>query len=246
MNDQELSDLLRQANEQSPKPSRQLAANTMQAYRAQFVRPSFFRRHWRLATAAGVIAIVGGLLATRPSTGSPLPPEYDRPGIVASGHVDWNGWTLEYSTVLRPANSGRPKSLFTTTNVAPSKEGAVIFHRYFGNTATQVYYGYDVVLHHERSSNEMTIQPLSEAPETMPEALRAAGSRLLEIRELPSQKVLAGQNIAVTLLNDPVTGQQVIDYVHVDTNIFDAAHHILSNMIRAFHSHFKHDGPPVQ
>jgi hypothetical protein len=86
----------------------------------------------------------------------------------------------------------------------------------------------------------VTVQPLSEPSERMPDEVRAAGSRLLEVRELPSQTFQNGQNIAITLLSDPATGQRVIEYVRVDTNFLDGAQHIFHGMIRAFHSHFEH------
>jgi hypothetical protein len=239
MNDHELSDLLRQAREQSPKPSPQLAARTMSAYREHFPRPSFLVRHWRMAAIAAAVLIAIGIVGTRSSIGSPLPPEYDRAGVVASGHVDRNGWTLEYSTVFRPVNPRHP-AIFTTTDVPEPKGPTIVYHRYFGDNAARLYYGYDVVLQTDGTSGKVRIQPLSERPEKMPDQLRAAGSRLLEIRELPSNTFDCGQNIAVTLVSDPATGQQVIDYLHVDSSLLDGIGHILHNMIRAFHSHFEH------
>jgi hypothetical protein len=68
MNDQELSELLRQAKEQTPKPSPRLAAETARAYRARFARSSFFRRHWRLTAVAAALLVAAGVLSTRPST----------------------------------------------------------------------------------------------------------------------------------------------------------------------------------
>jgi len=257
MNDQELSDLLQEAKAQTPKPSPQLAARTMHAYRADFTRPSFFVRHWRLAAAAAAVVIAIGLLGTRASVGSPLPPQYDRSGVIASGHLHaWNRWILDYSTVRRPSG-GQSSFDFTTTDISERDDKTIVFHRYFGDAATNVYYGYDVVLHaswlgtwgpiHVRDSNgTVTIEPLSEPPEKMPGQVRVDGARLVEVRELPSQPFQTGQNMAVTLISDPATGQQVIDYVRVDTNIFDSVHHIFNNMIRAFHGHFERHGPPVQ
>jgi len=241
MNDQELSDLLQEAKAQTPKPSQQLATRTMAAWRAGFARPSWLVRHWRVAAAAGAVLIAIGLLGTRSSVGSPLPPEYNRRDVIASGHVHVrDGWIMDYSTVLRPVHGVQPASVFTGTDVQESENNTVVFHRYFGNTVTKVYYGYDIVLQSAGTLGEVAFRPLSEVPEKMPEKLREAGSRLLEVRELPTKKFSAGQNIAVTLLNDPATGQQVIDYVHVDTNLFDMVHHILNNMVRAVHSHFEH------
>jgi len=68
MNDQELSQLLRQAKEQTSNPPPRLAAEAVRAYRARFARPSFFRRHWRLTAAAAALLLAAGVLTTRPST----------------------------------------------------------------------------------------------------------------------------------------------------------------------------------
>jgi anti-sigma-K factor RskA len=68
MNDQELSQLLRQAKEQTPKPSPRLAAETARVYQARFARRSFFRRHWRLTAVAAALLVAAGVLGTRPST----------------------------------------------------------------------------------------------------------------------------------------------------------------------------------
>ena len=257
MNDQELTDLLRQAKTETPKSSAQLAARTLHAYREGHARPSFFVRHWRMAAVAAAILIAITVVGTRSSVGSPLPPEYDRSGVISAGHLHaWNRWILDYSTVRRPSG-GHSSSDFTTTDISERDDKTIVFHRYFGDATTNVYYGYDVVLHtswmgtlgpiHVRDSNgTVTIEPLSEQPQKRPDQVRAAGSRILEVRELPSHSFQTGQSFAVTLLSDPATGQQVIDYVRVDTNIFDSLHHIAKNMLRAFHSHFEHHEPPVQ
>jgi hypothetical protein len=240
MNDTELFQLLKQAKEQSPKPSRQLAVGTVQAYRERFARPSFLRRHWRLATAAGIIA-VAGVLVTRPSTGSPLPPEYDRPNIIGSGSMGSGGWSMDYYTVLRPSRSDVTFAAFeggTVSNPPPGQP--VVFHRFLGDGAAKVYFGYDVVV---QGDGKMSFRPLSVEPADMPEQFRATGSRILSVQELPAKTYGSGQNVAVTLLVHPDTGQQLIDYITVSQSFVQAMHHIIGNMIMAFHSHFAPHGP---
>jgi len=238
MNDQELSDLLRQAKAQTPKPSSQLGPRTVQAYRGRFARPSLFRRHWRLAMAAGVIVVVGGILATRPSTGSPLPPEYDRPGIVASGRIGSRvGWQVNYYTVVRPWRSGVHVVQFTGNSVTERGiNRPVIFHRYLGDHDSKIYFGYDIVV---QGDGKLNFRPLSAEPEEMPEQFHSGGARVVAIRELPVRAFGSGQNTAVTLLFHPTTGQQVIDYIHLDGSFIATFHHILGNIVQAVHSHFE-------
>jgi hypothetical protein len=241
MNDNELSTLLRQAKAQSPKPASDLAARTIEAYRERFPRLSFFRRHWRLAAAAAAALIVICAVGTRTSTGSPLPPEYDRPGIVASSSMQSRaGWRVDYSTVVRPFSPGPHTATFTGSSIDESNgTRPIVFHRYLGDVAAKTWYGYDIVLHTNGMSGKVTFRPLSVKPADLPEEFRAAGSRILEVRELPTRSFDTGENIAVTLLTNPSTNQQVIDYVHVDTSFFNVVHHILGNIITAIHSHLQ-------
>jgi hypothetical protein len=240
MNDNELSNLLREAKEQSPKPARALATRTMQAYRAQFVRPSFFRRHWRLATAAAALLVVIGAFGTRSSTGSPLPPEYDRPGIIGSGSMETDGWRMDYYTVVRPFIPGPQTASFEGGGVTRAKTGRpIIFHRFLGDGVTKIYFGYDIVLHPDGLSGKMTFRPLSVEPDDMPAEFHAAGSRIVAVQELPTKTFESGQNVVITLLIHPDTGQKVVDYVHVDTNFFDMVHHVLGNMIMTVHRHIQ-------
>jgi hypothetical protein len=240
MNDNELSNLLRQAKAQSAQPTPDLAARTIEAYRERFARTSFFRRHWRFATAAASLILVA-VLGIHVSTGSPLPPEYDRPGVIASGSVQSRGgWRMDYSTVVRPFSPSPHTATFTGGSIDES-DGShpIVFHRYLGDTATKTWYGYDVVLHTNGMSGKVTFRPLSVKPADLPEEFRVASSRILEVRELPTKSFETGQNIAVTLLTNPSTNQQVIDYVHVDTSFIYMVHHVLQNMFTAIHSHFQ-------
>ena len=241
MNDTELSTLLRRAKAQSPRPTTDLAARTLQAYRERFARPSFFIRHWRLATATAALLIAVGILGTRTSTGSPLPPEYDRPGIVASGSMQSrDGWRMDYSTVVRPFPPGPHTATFTGGSIDESDgRRPIVFHRYLGDTAAKTWYGYDIVLHANGMSGKVDFRPLSVKPDDLPAEFRATGSRILEVRELPAKSFESGQNIAVTLLTNPSTNQQVIDYVHVDTSVLSMIHHVLQNMFTAIHSHLQ-------
>jgi hypothetical protein len=245
MNDQELTYLLREARAQSPEPTPRFATRTVQEYRARLARPSFIRRHWRLASAAAVLVIIGGAVAIRPSTGSPLPPEYDRPGIVASGHMgSRQGWAMDYYTVVRPWRPGTQVASFTGSSITETKGRRIVFHRYLGDGDSKVYFGYDVVLQADGMSGKLTFRPLSVEPEDMPSQLRAAGSRIVAVQQLPAKTFESGQNVVITLLTHPETGQQVIDYVHVDTNFFIMMHQVVGNMITAFHHHFHLPGPP--
>jgi hypothetical protein len=241
MNDNELSNLLRRAKAQSLQPASDLAGRTMQSYRERFARPSFFIRHWRLAAVAAAVMIVIGVLSTRTSTGSPLPPEYDRPGVVASGSMQSrDGWRMDYSTVVRPFPPGPHTAIFTGGSIDESDgRRPIVFHRYLGDTAAKTWYGYDIVLHANGMSGRVTFQPLGVKPENLPEEFRAAGSRILEIRELPTKSFDCGQNIAVTLLTNPSTNQQVIDYIHVDASFLGVIHHILQHMVTVIHGHFQ-------
>jgi hypothetical protein len=244
MNDQELTNLLRQAAAQTPAPSAQLSTRTVQAYRTRFSRPSFVVRHWRVAAvvAAGLVAI--GVLGTRSSTGSPLPPEYERPHVIASGSVrTQGGWTMEYSTVIKPVVSEQRFPASTSTVLTEPKPGKAIFHRYAGDVGANTLYGYDIVLRTDGMSGKVTLQPPSEPPAMLMDRAGAADVRFLAVQELPSQTFDCGQTIAVTLLADPATGQKVVDYVRVDTSFFSAMHHIMGNMIKAFHSHFNQHSP---
>jgi hypothetical protein len=239
MNDQELSALLQQAREQTPNPTPELAERTLQAWRHRFARPPFFRRHWRLVTAAALLLIGIGIVGTRASTGSPLPPEYDRPGIISSGRMTCDGWRMEYSTVVRPVRSGVLPLGFTGNTVTrPAAGQPIVFHRFLGDMQNKVYFGYDVVLHNEGMSGQLRIRPLSVRPDDLPDQFRAAGSRILEVRELPTGTFACGQNIAVTLLTHPATGQTIVDYVNVDTDWLLFVHHVFGNMLTAVHRHF--------
>jgi hypothetical protein len=244
MNDQELTALLREAKAQSPKPSPALAKRTLQAYRGQFARPSFLRRHWRFVAVAASVLIAIAVIGTRSSTGSPLPPEYERPDIVASGRLtSRDGWHMEYYTVVRPRRSDLQTASFAGASISEAEGQPIVFHRYLGDGVHKLYFGYDIVL--QTYGRTINFRPLSVKPDDMPAEFRSAGSRILEVRELPSRAFQAGQNVAVTLLTHPTTGQTVVDYVNVDTSIFEITQHILGNIIRAFHSHFKLHGPPT-
>jgi len=238
MNDQELSDLLQEAKAHTPKPSPRVAADTLQAWRVQFSRPSFFVRHWRMTAVAASLLVFIAIVGTHVSTGSPLPPEYDRPGIVASGSMgSRDGWRIDYYTVLRPWRPGIQGGQFTGTSVTEARHGGpMIFHRYLGDSVTKVYFGYDIVV---QGDGRHTFRPLSVEPEEMPQQFRASGSRIVAVQELPANIFESGQNVAVTLLVHPTTGQRVIDYVHVDSSLVATFHHIIGNVVRAIHSHFE-------
>lgn len=246
MNDHELSQLLQQAKAKSPKPAPQLAARTLAAYREHHARPSFFRRHWRLATAAAVLAVVGGVVATRPSTGSPLPPEYRNPHVLGSGSMSSaDGWTMRYTTVLQPYADGPNLVLSHNSDITERRPGKVIFHRYVADVNANLWYGYDAVLQTTHGMNgQVKIEPLSRLPTRMPEWLRAA--RIVQVRELPSQIFETGQRISVTMMPDAGGGRTVVDYLTVDTSLFDMVHHVFGHMLMTVHRHFESHEPRVQ
>ena len=250
MNDQELSTLLQQAKAASPKPAPQLALRTMQAYREQFPKPSFLRRHWRLATAAAVFVAAVGILGTRSSTGSPLPPEYGSRHVLASGHmITHSGWKIEYSTALRPVVEGQFIAAVNRTSVTDPQKDVLVFRRYFGDIAANVWYGYEIVLHVDRASGRVTLQPLSERPgmtprEFAPAAAHPAASQLVTVQDLPAMAFETGQNIAVPVFTVPATGQKVIDYVNIDrAGLLDDLGDMFQGIFRGIHSHFMPHGP---
>jgi hypothetical protein len=251
MNDQELSALIQQAKAQFPKPApQQLASRTMEAYRARFARPSLLRRHWRLAAAAMVLVAALGFLGTRSSTGSPLPPEYGRGQVVADGRMRTpDGWKMDFSTVLQPAIEGQFLNVANPGAISQRTKGVIIFHRIFGDMSGNAWYGYDVVLHTDRSPQSVTLQPLSYRPEKTPAGLMGdsvlgSGLQIQAVPKLPDAAFTIRQNIAVPIFTVPSTGQTVIDYVKVDsTSLLDDLSAGFHGMVRTLCSHFMPSGP---
>jgi hypothetical protein len=173
--------------------------------------------------------------------------EAPQPGLIATGHMQArDGWRLDYSTVIKPAIPGQRMSLLSGVNITQAKgTRPTIFHRYLGDVSAKVFFGYDVILEPNGTSTRLRFAPISKRPEDLLGEQWSPGARLLAIQEFPSKTFESGQNIAITLLADPATGQKVVDYIHVDTSLFDLVHHILGNMITAFHSHFQPHNPPT-
>jgi len=171
-----------------------------------------------------------------------------QPGLIATGQIQArDGWRLDYSTVVKPTIPGQRMSLLSGASVTHAKNGRpTVFHRYLGDPSAKVYFGYDVVLESSGTSTRLRFAPISKRPEELLGEQWTPGARLLAIQEFPSKTFESGQNIAITLLADPATGQKVVDYIHVDTSFMELLHHIFGNMITAFHSHFQpHDAPTV-
>jgi hypothetical protein len=151
---------------------------------------------------------------------------------------------MDYYTVVRPFIPGPQTASFAGGSITESKNGhPIVFHRYLGDGVTKVYFGYDIVLHTDGMSGKMTFRPLSVAPDDMPPQFHATGSRIVAVQELPAKTFESGQNVAITLLVHPVTGQKVVDYVHVDTSLLDVVGHVVHNMLKAFHGHFEAHNP---
>jgi hypothetical protein len=170
-----------------------------------------------------------------------------QPGLIATGHMETrDGWQFDYSTFVKPAISGQRMSLLSGASVTQAKRGRpAVFHRYLGDVSAKVYFGYDVVLEPSGASMRLRFAPISKSPEEWLGEQWSPGARMLAIQEFPSRTFESGQNIAITLLADPTTGQKVVDYIHVDTSLFDLFHHVIGNMITAFHRHFEAHNPPT-
>ena len=250
MNDQELSALLRQAGAQSPKPTPRLARQTMQAYRSQFDRPSWLARHWRLAAAATVLAVIG-VFCVRPSGGSLLPPDNVKPRVLSSGRMQketyWigNGWRMEWCLTVPPDTS----RVFYSNGawLTTSERDRIVFHRYFGDLDTNIWYGYDAVLDPHRPSGKVTFQRPNEHPEEMPGVFYASGARLVPIQNLPTEAFETGQNIAVTLVSRPETGLKAVDYIRIDSiGVVEHLQDVASSLIRRYLGNFLPERSPTR
>jgi hypothetical protein len=130
-----------------------------------------------------------------------------------------------------------------------SEQDKVVFHRYFGNLDTNIWYGYDAVLDPHRPSGKITFERPNEHP-ALPANLAvempifwASGARLVSIQDLPVGGFEAGRNMALTLATLPDSGRKVVDYIRIDSiGVLDTVQAVGSSLIHRHLGSFWPDG----
>jgi len=125
------------------------------------------------------------------------------------------GWQLVYTAIAKPP--GLKTRIHTDVTYTEEAGQPLVFHRFFIDPSTKTYVGYDVVVEPGPVPNVMVLRfrPLSLRADQLPKEYDAAGFRPLELPLAPGAAFMPGQIIAVDALENPATGQKVVDYIQV-------------------------------
>ncbi len=140
------------------------------------------------------------------------------PGTFSDGTHSAAGWTLHYTAVARPPlPAGQHVRIQTDATHTKSGMAPVVFHRFFTDPVTKTYFGYDLVVEPfgQTGNASVRFQPLSLHAGQLPAQYASSDFKAVGLPRFPVESFKTGQIIAVDVLQNPATGQKVVDYVQV-------------------------------